>query len=283
MATTVFFSDGPFSYYGIVLEATSLPLTSQITAAQYLDYAQKDFRAGRDHGLVNAMGNAKRALHLMIDTLLHNYGLLTHNRRCDFGRKLRLLDACGLISLSIFRKLNVERNAMEHEFQVPDAEAVSDAIDVCQLLLLAIGNLCHNVPIEGTVGLRDSGKHGLLRLDRSAGRLTVTEFLDPELSTIAMFGSDVEYVTPIFHEGSRTPPASSLAAEPLLDLPLKLGSSETWAPGLQRLVGLRNRSEDSTVDELPAYSIQFHVRPEQTPSIAEFLSYVRQKTASTVD
>jgi hypothetical protein len=97
----------------------SLPLSSEFSAEQYLEYAQKDFQAGQERGLVNALGNAKRALHLTIDTLPHDYGLLARNKRCDFGQKLRMLDACDLISLSIFRKLNVERNMMGTNTESP--------------------------------------------------------------------------------------------------------------------------------------------------------------------
>jgi hypothetical protein len=115
VATVWSIDDGPFTYFGPVgWRRTSTP-DSQISAEQYLDFARRDFAAGDEQGLINAMGHSKRAFHLMVDTLLDAYGLLVRNKRCHFVQKLELLDKCELISLRILRRLNGERNAMEHE------------------------------------------------------------------------------------------------------------------------------------------------------------------------
>ncbi|MEV5207554.1 hypothetical protein AB0K35_08745 [Micromonospora sp. NPDC053740] len=279
MAKVIFFDDGPFRYFGEVSHASAIPLSSEISAEQYLSFAHEDFKSGQERGLVNAMGNAKRALHLAIDTLLHNYGLLALNKRCDFGQKLRLLDECGLISLSIFRKLNVERNVMEHEYRVPSKETVSDAIDVCQLLLLAVERLCQEVPLEGTVGVRESGKHGLFRLDRAAGRLTISEFMEPALMTSRQFGEDIAYVLPTFYGTTRTPPAEVLAEEPFFSLPLQAKQIGVWGSYLRLVVELRESFLRDSLGKLnqDTYTLGITFPADDLPSVSEFLSYLQKR------
>jgi hypothetical protein len=84
MAITVFYNDGVLTYFSPTRRASGIPVITQITPRQYLEYARADFPAGDERGLINAQGNIKRALHLMIDTVLQNYGLLAQNKRISF-------------------------------------------------------------------------------------------------------------------------------------------------------------------------------------------------------
>ncbi|GIF52359.1 hypothetical protein DFJ67_8121 [Asanoa ferruginea] len=231
MATVVTADEGPFTYVGVAAYGGFIELASEISAAQYLSFARADYASGLEQGLVNALGNAKRSFHLMIDTVLHNYGLLACNKRLSFAAKLQLLDSCDLISLRILRKLNVERNIMEHEYRLPPSEVVSDAIDVCQLLHLAIDRLCEIVPLDATVGMRDSGIHAVFHLDQTAGRITVTELLSPNLMKSRDGQSD--YVMPLVSAGELRASQGTLAREPLIDLPLKSRTVNEWLPYLR--------------------------------------------------
>lgn len=228
MATVWSLDDGPFTYFGPVGCRRASVSDSQISADQYLDFARRDFAAGNEQGLINAMGNSKRAFHLMVDTLLGAYGLLAQNKRCHFVQKLELLDRCELISLRILRRLNSERNAMEHEFRAPKADDVADAIDVCRLLLLAMERLCDTAYHIGTAGHRDSGKHVLIELDPERGMIVGTELLNPNVVSIDSFGFSV--VMP-FVQGGKLKVAQGMPdSEPLFSVDLGIRNVHEWLP-----------------------------------------------------
>ena len=91
MTTTGFFTEGFFTYITPVRHASGLPVATVVSAEQYLQYARNDLTSADDRGLINGLGNEKRALHLLIDTILQNYGLLAQNRAANFPDKLSLV------------------------------------------------------------------------------------------------------------------------------------------------------------------------------------------------
>ena len=161
------------SYCSPVLAAGQVltPYESAATAFDYLTYAIDDLRETTDRALVNAIGNSKRAIHLAVDETLHQYGLLAQNRKLAFPSKLELLSTAGIISLKILRRLNVERNLVEHEYKVPTHSAVEESIDIARLLILAFGRLTERVVVEWVMGTRRPHRHLLARLNQADGSI----------------------------------------------------------------------------------------------------------------
>jgi len=236
MAVTHFFSDGPFTYFSPVSEMTGLPVVSEVSADDYLAYATSDLDDPGSRGAINALGNAKRSLHLMIDTLLQNYGLLVQNAGLRFPDKLGLLDDVGLISLNVFRKLNVERNLAEHEYTVPSRDQVVDFVDVCRLLRLAMERLGESIPCRAAVGLRESNEHVLLALEPALGRLDIYELIAPRIHTSDILGNQIEYVSTRLESGERYPNAA-VGDEPTRSIQLVHKRRAEWAPLMRELVG----------------------------------------------
>ena len=147
------------------------PYDTIMTPNAYLEFAIADLAEGSTRGHVNAFGNAKRALHLTIDTLLHQYGLFTHFGKSNFPDKLRLLDGIGLLPIRIMENLNVERNLLEHEYDTPSEKRVAEAVDVTRLLLLASEVLLETTPFEVVVGWKIPQKHVVLQLEPVQGLL----------------------------------------------------------------------------------------------------------------
>jgi hypothetical protein len=54
-----------------------------MSPSAYLEFAIEDLAADTARGLINAFGNAKRAFHLAIDSLLNQYGLFTRFRKAN--------------------------------------------------------------------------------------------------------------------------------------------------------------------------------------------------------
>lgn len=129
------------------------PLTdAEVTAEQYLQFAAADLEDASERGAVNGIGNAKRAVHRTVDALLQANGLLASNQRCSFPQKLELKDEAGLFSMAILNTLNLERNAVEHEYRVPARARVQEVIDVGRLWLLATQRLREYVAYESLAG-----------------------------------------------------------------------------------------------------------------------------------
>jgi hypothetical protein len=99
----------PFTFLMPSVRLTGIWLPdADVTPEQYLRYAELDLEDRTDRGAINALGNAKRALHLIVDSLLQAYGLLARNQKAGFPQKLGLIDAAGLFSPSILSTLNLE-------------------------------------------------------------------------------------------------------------------------------------------------------------------------------
>ncbi|WP_157184643.1 hypothetical protein [Nocardia niigatensis] len=251
MAVTIFLESGPFTYISIMNQCSGVPVTSAVTAEEYLRFAKSDLEMGTTHGLINAMGNAKRSLHLMIDTVLQSYGLLAQGKRRSFPDKLRLMDDVGLIALNVFRKLNVERNVMEHEYMVPDLDRVQDFVDVCHLLLLATERLGQDLPYRSIVGLRSTGEHMLLELEPMAGTVNFRPLLTPTVMETEAFDRDIEYVARIWRDEGPTPNAESIG-DVVQSIALRPKDEAEWIPIVRSLVAVGNdlsRSRSSAIKD----------------------------------
>ena len=184
MYTVFFEEDDPYTYLCPTLFARGLGLgPTKFTAYQYLEYARQDAQDDTDRGLINALGNVKRAFHIVVDSTLNTYGLLANARRSNFPEKLDLLDNADLLPSAILRQLNLERNLMEHEYEIPSRQRVLEAIDVVRLLLLATRSLTSSVPYEFLVGVKESiaVRHALVRLLTTEGVLSFHDIrFDPE-------------------------------------------------------------------------------------------------------
>lgn len=159
----------PFTFLMPSVRLTGIWLPdADVTPEQYLRYAELDLEDRTDRGAINALGNAKRALHLIVDSLLQAYGLLARNQKAGFPQKLGLIDAAGLFSPSILSTLNLERNVMEHEYRA----RVEEMVDVGRLLLLATRRMGEQVPYECLAGWQADKALGVIQLDPGAGQLS---------------------------------------------------------------------------------------------------------------
>ena len=163
----------PFTYLTPARMSGELPppYESAITPSEYLEFAITDMLEESTRSYVNAFGNAKRALHLAIDILLNQYGLCAHYRRSNFPGKLKVLDAIGILPITIMQNLNVERNLIEHEYSTPSAKRVKEAVDVTKLLVMATEKLLEATPHECVVGWRQPKRHFVMRVEPIKGEI----------------------------------------------------------------------------------------------------------------
>lgn len=135
---------------------------AKIFPSTYLEYARLDFEehaGGRS--LINAVGNAKRAFHLQVETLCDAVGWKAayKNKQTGFDKRLEFLSKCGVLSPRILSKLNKTRNRVEHEYLIPTTEQVEDYLDIVELFIFAVGQILDRFPYEIEFSLMDDEQY----------------------------------------------------------------------------------------------------------------------------
>ncbi|MER2498864.1 hypothetical protein ABS858_22540 [Vibrio neptunius] len=99
--------------------------------------------------LVNALSNAKRALHLQVETIAKSLGFVQQKRGFpNFHAYLGFCEKCGVVTPRILKKLNTVRNAVEHEYYIPTESETEDFIDVVELFLAATDKFIYQFPVD---------------------------------------------------------------------------------------------------------------------------------------
>jgi len=212
----------------------------------YLGFAIADFTDGSKRGLVNAFGNAKRALHFQIDILLHQYGLFKHFGKSNFPTKLQLLDDIGILPINIMRNLNVERNLIEHEYDTPSNSRVAEAIDVVKLLLLASEKLLEMTPYEAVVGWKEPRRQLVLRLEPLQGEINL--FTLRAKGKYKKINGVSCFVGPLRDfSGNQIMPGINIPKTPWRLITLNKAEASSWKPIIAELVNTnRQRSMHKT-------------------------------------
>src|SRR4051812_37036439 len=111
-------------FFNVMPEGGSSPKLPKydLYARDYIDFASKDL-AQRDPGnILNCISNLKRALDCQVQTFFHVFGLERKTRNLSMPAKLEIIGIIGLLPITTLNKINSIRNAMEHEFDLPQIE-----------------------------------------------------------------------------------------------------------------------------------------------------------------
>ncbi|MCQ9041490.1 hypothetical protein H2C98_08315 [Vibrio parahaemolyticus] len=123
------------------------------SAKQYLEFAISDFEGDdSDRGRINAFSNAKRALHLQVETLANLFGFdasrKKNRKHISFPGYIAFIEKCGIVTPRILTKLNRVRNAVEHSYYTPSADETENFIDVVELFLAATDRAIYQFPLD---------------------------------------------------------------------------------------------------------------------------------------
>jgi hypothetical protein len=119
----------------ILRGGSSLDHSFAIDAEDFLQQAEDDYDLGGNSALLNAVSNAKRAIHAQIDAVLSALGYNISNRGIE--RKMVLFGELGFVTPRILKRVNDARNILEHEYAMPTMEQVQEAIDLATLFVNA--------------------------------------------------------------------------------------------------------------------------------------------------
>lgn len=111
----------------------------ELTSKDFLDFACDDLKGTSTRDTVNALGNIKRSIDCLFDSLLFTVGFLEDSKRGRWGfpEKVNFLGEIGIITPYILRRINSTRNLLEHEFKKPNRPEVEMAYDIATLLYYA--------------------------------------------------------------------------------------------------------------------------------------------------
>jgi hypothetical protein len=100
----------------------------------YLEYARRDITGGTQQGAINALGHAKRAVHLVMDKLLEAY-CLDEWVKAPFPVRAELLRDIGAFPTRLVSGLNHARNLMEHDYSFVEVDRAADFVELVELFL----------------------------------------------------------------------------------------------------------------------------------------------------
>jgi hypothetical protein len=164
-------------------------------AEDYLNYARQDLAEGiNPRNLINALSNAKRALHLRMEDVCLGFGAVSLKKLRNFHALSDYLKKCGLPSLAVLEKLNKARNETEHDFAIPEQEMVEIYIDVAHLFLSATDRWSGRHPCDiDTNEKNDTGDRHLRQISFDWHKGSVTLKISDKDSTFYEYPHSVTY------------------------------------------------------------------------------------------
>jgi len=108
-----------------------------IIPQDFISYAEVDLASDYEHNVINALSNSKRALDCQLDILLLSFGYYKKSQKdqWSFPKKIDLMNELGLIAPRVLKKINKQRNLLEHQFVKPKRESVEDFLDITMLFI----------------------------------------------------------------------------------------------------------------------------------------------------
>lgn len=141
----------------------------------YLHYAKEDLLTNDTRGAINALGNTKRAIHIIVDKLLWIFGVEKAFSKSNFPDKLKIISDLEVFPVGIINILNQERNYVEHEYKSISPREVEKFIDITELLLLVTYPLLRSAVVGVIVGTDESD--GCYEWVLSVTNSTLTNYL----------------------------------------------------------------------------------------------------------
>ena len=166
-----------------------------LSASNLLDFAIADLKDGdvavsaSPRHLVNALSNAKKALHLRLEDVCLGFGCGSLKSVKSFPKLIAYARNCGVVAPRVLERLNSRRNMVEHEFDVPKKEDVENFVDVVELFLAVTDRWEFRMPVDvdyyGTAAASNGSLLRGLHLDWTRGAVTLqfkaagAQFMDP--------------------------------------------------------------------------------------------------------
>lgn len=125
----------------------------EISAEEFLGFAESAIAAGTKEGLINAVSNLKRALDCEMDLFFESINLkkIFSKNNLKFEKKTQFLADIGLFPIQSINKLNLMRNKMEHEYRQPEISDLYAYYELVWSVIKIINLQLELLYINGTI------------------------------------------------------------------------------------------------------------------------------------
>lgn len=123
-----------------------------IDILEYLYFAKADLLSKDLRGAINALGNAKRAIHLLIDSFLELFGLKKIYGDDNFPTKLEIIERIEAFPTRLLKNLNKKRNLIEHDYDQIELDEAEEFVEIAEIFL----KLCYPYLKRSMIGTRIS-------------------------------------------------------------------------------------------------------------------------------
>lgn len=121
-----------------------------IDILDYLYFAKADLLSRDLRGAINALGNAKRAIHLLIDSFLELFGLKKIYGDDSFPTKLEIIEKIEAFPTRLLKNLNKKRNLIEHDYDQIELDEAEEFVEIAEIFL----KLCYPYLKRSMIGTR---------------------------------------------------------------------------------------------------------------------------------
>jgi hypothetical protein len=194
---------------------TALRHEFNITAEDFLQQAEDDFESKGNAARLNALSNAKRAIHAQIDEVLIALGYKV--KGISFDMRARVFAELGFVAPRLLKRVNRVRNLLEHEYKLSTLEEVEEAIDLAGLFVSATKRHSELWEHEFTIGNEDEALDDGFHFSR---QLQFT-FKDKEKAFGILAQKDVHTLED-WHKPTNVDELDIVAPEPLFGACVKL-------------------------------------------------------------
>jgi len=231
----------------------------------YLNFAKSDISAKDARGAINALGSAKKAIHLTVDCFFEILGLSKAFRRSPFPTKLDIIQQLEAFPTNVINNLNSKRNYVEHEYKTVDVSEAADFVDITEMFL----RLCYPFLKHMVIGIR-VGLKGDLR--------DVSWVLNPTKSQIRIYENlnSRSFNSPvgvIYYNFSRDENDRKL----LNTIDIRKSNSDDWLPFLNTFIYCTKRA---IIPENPPYDPAHYERLMAFEHLAIFLEELGDESLS---
>ncbi|EHV9723942.1 hypothetical protein HYO48_22190 [Vibrio parahaemolyticus] len=131
---------------------TRLDWKFEVNPNEYISFAKRDFREGSKRGLINSLGNSKRAIDCQIDRIFRAMGydpkkypknlnefseFFGDEDTANLPAKLKVIVGFGIAPCGLVSEIRTLRNKIEHDFIVPSSTEVQRAFETAELFVAA--------------------------------------------------------------------------------------------------------------------------------------------------
>ncbi|GAA0738649.1 hypothetical protein [Clostridium oceanicum] len=122
----------------------------ELTARDYLEFAEEELSKNTQSSLINCISNLKRAMDCQLNTFLYSFNLskIFNDRNLKFKKKLDFLNATGIFGPRSLARLNTIRNKMEHEYQVPKIKDIEVYYDLVTAFVSVLENVMLGLSLD---------------------------------------------------------------------------------------------------------------------------------------